>query len=130
MLLAVLASGLLLQDRKDFDPNAYVARLHAAKSGYDRCLFQHAKEMFHGTDTPDLERAILASCHGEFDGYVNAMGAEASPAGKAAARASLESMMPGLVHMMVQGEKACAEDVRHRNEPGHIPITCDIPADP
>ena len=128
MLAVVLASGLLIRDTSD--AHAYAARLHSARSSYDRCLFQNTKDMFHGSDSPDLEQAILASCQNEFDAYADAMGAGAPPNAQAAARASLTSMMPTIVHMAVQAEQACAADIRHRKEPGHVPITCDMPPDP
>lgn len=132
MIATVFASALLWRAADNHDVDAIMAKVHAARVSYNRCIFQHAKDMYHGSDSPSLEKAILDSCSSQLDDYVNANtdpGA-VGRAGRAAFRASMEANMPSVVHMAIQALSMCAEDDPHRAEGGHTAVVCEIPSEP
>ena len=107
MLAAVFASGLLLHVADGFDADGSFARLNAAKAAYGRCIFERANEMYHGSDNPGLERAVMDACRSELSTY------EDVAVGGAAGRSAFESTMPAVVHMFVQAVAGCKKDEAH-----------------
>ena len=67
-----------------------------AQNVYVECLNSHARAMYHGTDSPQLEQAVADSCQQEFGRYMTTMHYDAHD------RAAFANDIPKFAHAAVR----------------------------
>ncbi len=109
MFAVLFASGLLLQTSYRSDVDNALAQVRATKAAYERCLVERADALYRGSDSPELERAIMNQCRRELSAYEDAV-AGGTPEVRASIASSIGPMLPVMAQLAIGAVAACKQN--------------------